>query len=210
MNFSDDPAQLVKALEAGPFKPVFILPPFERWGSTPRLFREVVITEKLDGTNAAIYITEDNEQVFAGSRERWITPEDDNHGFARWVADHAEELKSLGPGWHYGEWFGGSVNKRYKGLCPTKRFALFNVNRWGAGGKDEASKPACCEVVPVLYRGPFSEAAVREIGEALKANGSVAVPGCKNPEGVVVFHVAAQQVFKYTLDGDGHKGAAKA
>ena len=68
-----------------------------------RVSRPCVITEKIDGTNAQICITEDN-QVLAGSRSRWITPESDNFGFARWAAEHQEELLKLGTGTHYGEW----------------------------------------------------------------------------------------------------------
>ncbi len=37
--------------------------------------------------------------------------------------------------------------------------------------------------------------------------GSVVSPGFMRPEGIVIFHVASGQIFKATLDGDGHKGA---
>lgn len=37
-----------------------------------RLRRSVVITEKIDGTNALVHISDDG-QVYAGSRTRWIT-----------------------------------------------------------------------------------------------------------------------------------------
>ncbi len=36
----------------------------------------------------------------------------------------------------------------------------------------------------------------------LRTEGSVAVPGYANPEGVVVFHTAASQLFKVLLEGD--------
>jgi hypothetical protein len=62
-----------------------------------RLSREVIISEKIDGTNAQILITNDG-QMLVGSRTRWITPEQDNHGFARWAYEHKEELLQLGPG----------------------------------------------------------------------------------------------------------------
>mgnify|MGYP003564223801 FL=1 len=64
---------------------------FETFPKINRLKRECVITEKLDGTNAQIAITEDGV-MFVGSRNRWITPEDDNYGFARWARDNHEEL----------------------------------------------------------------------------------------------------------------------
>jgi hypothetical protein len=109
-----------------------------------RLSREIIITEKLDGTNAQVFIGEDG-LIRAGSRTRWITPEDDNYGFARWVHNHADELRGLGPGRHFGEWWGQGIQRNYS--LTEKRFSLFNVSRWGE------ERPACCHVVPVLYRG---------------------------------------------------------
>ena len=41
----------------------------------------------------------------------------------------------------------------------------------------------------------------------LEAIGSIAAPGFMKPEGVVVFHKAANVLFKKTLDkNDSHKG----
>jgi hypothetical protein len=74
--------------------------PFAPFPKIPRLRRSVVISEKLDGTNAAVHVTDDGA-VYAASRTRWITPEDDNYGFARWVHEHAAELAQLGPGTHF-------------------------------------------------------------------------------------------------------------
>ena len=59
-----------------------------------RVSRPCVITEKIDGTNAQICITEEGE-FLVGSRTRWITPEDDNYGFARWANENKEELLRL-------------------------------------------------------------------------------------------------------------------
>ena len=70
-----------------------------------RLSREVVITEKIDGTNACIYIGEDGE-FLVGSRTRWITPDQDNHGFAAWAYANKDKLLLLGHGTHFGEWWG--------------------------------------------------------------------------------------------------------
>ena len=55
---------------------------FREFPKIARLSREVIISEKIDGTNAQILITEDG-QVLTGSRNRWITPQDDNYGFAK-------------------------------------------------------------------------------------------------------------------------------
>lgn len=166
---------------------------FAEFPKMPRLSREVIITEKIDGTNAQICITEDG-QFLTGSRTRWITPEDDNFGFAKWAQDHREELMELGPGRHFGEWWGVGIQRNY-GLSE-RRFSLFNVSRWGE------VRPACCHVVPVLYRGPFDTAMVNGVLLSLSACGSVASPGFMKPEGIIVFHTAANMGFKKTIEKD--------
>src|SRR5690349_11912868 len=97
---------------------------FEAFNKIARLSRNCTITEKIDGTNACIAISDDGKDFFIGSRSRWITPEDDNFGFARWATEHREELLLLGPGRHWGEWWGAGIQRRYG--VPEKRFSLFN------------------------------------------------------------------------------------
>jgi len=169
---------------------------FKPFPKIPRLRRSVIITEKIDGSNAIIHITEGGV-VLAGSRTRWITPERDNYGFARWVKEHEEELRTgLGEGTHYGEWWGLGIQRGY-GLTE-KRFSLFNTHRW----RENNPPPSCCGVVPVLYAGQQGDTAVGETLDRLRREGSVAAPGFMNPEGIVVFHSAASQLFKVTLDND--------
>lgn len=173
-----------------------MLPEYKPFPSIPRLKRNCLITEKIDGTNAQVWISDDCSVVAAGSRNRWITPEDDNYGFAKWVAEHAEELKQLGPGSHYGEWWGAGIQRGY-GLTK-KRFSLF---------KTGTHRPECCGVVPVLYSGVYTDDCVTTWLNVLRSSGSQAAPGFMNPEGIVVWFSAARSLFKVTLDGDGHKGA---
>lgn len=161
----------------------------------PRLSREIIVTEKIDGTNSQVFIGEDGT-IMAGSRNRWLTIEQDNFGFARWVAEHEAELRALGPGRHFGEWWGSGIQRGYGLEKGEKRFSLFNVSRW-----DEA-RPACCGVVPTLYRGEFDQQEITLALEYLRANGSVASPGFMKPEGIIVFHVAANMGFKKTLEKD--------
>ena len=184
--------------------------PFEAFQSIPRIARECVVTEKIDGSNGQVYVGDDGG-VMAGSRNRWLGLEktEDSFGFARWVKDHEEELRTgLGPGRHFGEWWGAGIQRRY-GIAE-KRFSLFNVARW-ADNRDRdkfpGDRPACCHVVPVLYRGCFSSGIVDGVLADLASNGSRAAPGFMRPEGVVVWHEAARVLFKKTLDGDGHKSA---
>lgn len=171
--------------------------PFVEFPKIARLKRSCVITEKIDGTNASVWVGEDGELRF-GSRTRWITPTDDNQGFARWATEHADELRTLGPGHHFGEWWGSGIQRRY-GLSE-KRFSLFNVSRWSA--ESPTPLPACCSLVPVLYAGPFNDAAVDAALAELRANGSVAAPGFAKPEGVIVYLTAARTMFKVTLEKD--------
>ena len=166
---------------------------FEAFQKIPRLRRDCIVTEKIDGTNAQVYIGDDGT-ILAGSRTRWITPENDNFGFAAWVRDNAEELAKLGPGSHFGEWWGAGIQRRY-GLTE-KRFSLFNVDRW------HTERPSCCHVVPVLYRGMFDTAEIDLSLEILAEHGSQAAPGFMKPEGVVVFHVAGRVGFKKTIEKD--------
>ncbi len=170
------------------------LPEFKPWPKIPRLNREVTVTEKLDGTNAAVWVSDDGTQIAAQSRTRWITPADDNAGFARWVEENRDELLKLGPGHHYGEWWGAGIGRKY-GLTD-KRFWLFNTHRW------TDSRPACCGVVPILWQGNYQDLHVGGILFDLQVKGSVAAPGWMKPEGIVVFHHAADQYFKVLCEGD--------
>jgi len=197
---------------------------FEGFPKLSRLLRPCVITEKLDGTNAQIYIcpealhptgvfagdlsdgplaTRDGMMLYAGSRTRYLTVAQDNFGFAAWASVHAHELFELGEGRHFGEWWGHKIQRGY-GL-EGRRFSLFNTHRWGPGRDLETypgEAPACCSVVPVLYRGLFRTEAVLDELYDLESQGSRAVPGYLEPEGVVIYHEAAGMSFKVTLEHD--------
>lgn len=160
-----------------------------------RYSREVIVTEKIDGTNSQILITEDGG-FFTGSRTRWITPENDNFGFSRWANEHKDELMMLGVGRHFGEWWGSGIQRGYGLVKGDKRFSLFNVSRW------EPERPACCHVVPILWRGQFEDMNIDQIMFNLKLNGSLASPGFMNPEGIVIFHTKGNVAFKKTFDKD--------
>jgi len=176
---------------------------FQEFKKIPRLSRLCTITEKIDGTNGVIYIGEDGEfQV--GSRSRWLQPEknNDNYGFARWAYSHKDELLKLGPGYHYGEWWGLGIQRNYS--LKEKRFSLFNTFRWS---DSLGLRPACCSVVPVLWEGIFHTPKVWEILDDLQRNGSIASPGFTQPEGIIIYHQAAKQYFKKTVEKDeAHKG----
>lgn len=174
---------------------------FEEFTKISRFNRQIILTEKLDGTNACVYVSDAGDRVFAASRSRWITPDDDNFGFAKWVAAHHDELLTLGPGYHFGEWWGLGIQRGYG--MREKIFSLFSTARW------TESRPSCCSVVPVLASGLMCEVDVPGVLASLGINGSVAAPGFMKPEGIVVFHSHSGQLFKMTLDkNDAHKGAS--
>ncbi|MFJ4768476.1 RNA ligase family protein [Streptomyces uncialis] len=175
---------------------------FQEWPKTHRLFRTVVITEKIDGTNAAIHVSPDG-RVAAQSRKRLITPTADNYALAVWVHEHADTLAAiLGPGVHFGEWWGNKIQRGY-GL-DARTFSLFNTGLWGPSGaaplEPRIVGAATLDVVPVLHEGLFSEDAIRFTLERLTEYGSVAAPGFMNPEGICIFHTMSRQVMKVTLD----------
>lgn len=193
---------------------------FEPMPKIPRLNRDMIITEKIDGTNAQVWIDvtlpEDmtkyafkvdfegiNFFMAAGSRTRFLTEKEDNYGFFKWVLKNREELAKLGPGTHFGEWWGQGVNRGY-GLTE-KRFSLFNVGRW-----TPETAPACCHVVPILCQWTFDTGKINQTLHDLAETGSIAAPGFMNPEGIVVFHTAAQNLFKVTIkDDEKPKGQVK-
>lgn len=210
---------------------------FIQFPKMARLMREAIITEKIDGTNAQIIIAplaadEPNpvhslgafdhlghlHYMAAGRRTRWITPQNDNHGFARWCADHFDQLKTLGPGRHFGEWWGSGIQRGYGLTKGEKRLSLFNVVRWCRHGETpkpltssdptapvrlQDVLPPCVGLVPVLHRGTFSTDTCRFAIQMLRDFGSRAAPGFMDPEGIVVFHTAANAGFKLTLHNDG-------
>lgn len=187
-------------------------PEFTKFRKIPRLMRNITVTEKIDGTNAQLYIEDD--KMWVGSRNRWIEPDKDNFGFAKWAYSHKDELMELGPGHHYGEWWGQGIQRGY-GL-DHKRFSLFNTLRWTKGEPvklenadpedfDERYKkvpPECCDVVPVLYQGIFDQEMIDECLGVLEGYGSVAAPGFMKPEGIVIYHDQGKLYFKQTLEND--------
>ena len=205
---------------------------FQAWQKMSRLFRDITVTEKIDGTNACIrfapfdeneeypeenqlrntcgVIFQDTEPVVVGaqSRKRMITPDDDNFGFAKWVWNNSASLfRDLGYGNHYGEWWGAGIQRGY-GMMDglDRRFSLFNTKKWY--DQAEYFETPNLGVVPVLYMGVFSELEIQKAAVRLDEYGSEASPGFRPAEGVVVYFHQANICMKYTPfeNNDGHKG----
>lgn len=203
---------------------------FRAWPKTPRLFREIVITEKVNGTNSAVIIQEWPDraeadpnrlalinrdgvlyEIAAQSRKRLITPgkTTDNYGFAAFVQLNAEVLFDLlGPGRHFGEWWGDGIQGQ-KTISNMRGFALFNTDKHGGMYewlKAPDGRDVLVEPVWEIYRGPFSEERIQLVLDELKKNGSYMNP-TSEAEGICVFHTQSRQVYKYTIEGDdAHKG----
>lgn len=199
---------------------------FRKLPSLSRLFRDMTITEKIDGTQSTVifervysadgidlentrnYLAAQDGAVYevgSQSKNRLLHPgkQSDNYGFAEWVLGNRYELFNLlGPGRHSGEWWGQGVQRHY-GLSE-RRWSLFNPTKLGESS--EYIGGALVGSVPVLYEGPFDTARIEFVATQLRDGGSVAAPGFAEPEGVVVFHVHSGQSFKFTLDNnDKHK-----
>lgn len=216
---------------------------FEAWPKTPRLFKEpMIITEKIDGTNSAVGVVEgwvnpiqkdggyavwaevDGRPltVYAQSRNRLIGPVaettekgSDNYNFAQWVwANHHDLARILGPGLHFGEWWGNDIGRGYSLASDERYFSLFNTSRWKHLAIPEAradiKPPDGLRVVPVLNVHTLDTEQIKNTMTLLAVTGSQAAPGYYNPEGICVYLPGAKQTFKYTFEGDQHKGLVHA
>lgn len=160
---------------------------FKEWPKIPRWQNEsYVITEKIDGTNGCIIVTEYGD-IFAQSRSKILneTKAGDNFGFCKWVIGNKDDLLSLGVGYHFGEWWGHGIQRNY-GLTE-RRFSLFNIwlPEW----------PECVSKVPVIEK-TLDKAIAR-----LKECGSQAAPGYMNPEGLVMLATQNRGTkYKYIIN----------
>lgn len=204
---------------------------FEKWPSIPRWANDTItITEKIDGTNAAIIILPydiDHEpliqdgyaKVYADlnddgvsatgytfavqSRKRFIKPgkDTDNAGFAGYAFEHAVQfIELLGYGKHYGEWWGRGIQRGYD--QEDKRFSLFSPWRYEhLALKDEVPG---LDVVPTLFKGGVEGyLAISIILATLEKEGSKAAPGFMRPEGLIVQSALTGAKYKAFTWDDG-------
>jgi|SRR6185436_7882699 len=207
---------------------------FEAWPKIPRWANDTVtVTEKIDGTNAAViilpyqidhepliqdgyakvYASEDDPDAkgftFATqSRKRFIKPgkETDNAGFAQWAWDNAIALiQLLGYGKHYGEWWGRGIQRGYD--QEGKRFSLFRP--WRYEHLALTDEVPGLGVVPTLYTGGWDGLTVSEEIDKLEKQGSKAAPGFMLPEGVIIQSALAQSTYKAFTWDDGRPKSEK-
>lgn len=202
---------------------------FESWPKTARHYRDITITEKIDGTNAAIGIVELHEADLNENSEP-IDPNIINYqeveldGVWRVMGVYAQSRNRLiRPGKAtdnagFAGWVSQNAAQLVELLNPglhygewwgqgiqrnyglkEKRFSLFNTH--AHRGIYERSN-GLLRSVPVLYQGPNQGARVEEAMQYLAEYGSEAETGFANPEGVCVYHSASKQVTKVTFEHD--------
>lgn len=189
-----------------------------------RLRLAVVVGEFSDISYEPIY----EYHVYAQSRNRFLTPINDNFGFAAWVHENAEELvEILGPGCHFGEWWGSGIQRGYGLPRGERRFSLFNVTRHNplgsmAGLEAHFAAPFAAReplfpdlpelsTVPVIsaVEGDRSLRAMSHMVDQALAELSLAgsfAAEFARPEGIVLFHSRSNQLFKAFCD-DAEKAA---
>lgn len=119
-------------------------------------------TVKLHGTNASVVVTKDS--VYAQSRERVITTEEDNAGFARYVKENEEVFRELANPIinrdnsfanhnvvFYGEWVGKGVQKGVGISEIDKSLFLFGVKLAGVD-PDQPEVDYSCWVEPGVVK----------------------------------------------------------
>lgn len=187
------------------------MPEFVEWKKIYRLHREWEITEKIDGSNGVLYWSDevnsplrlaevDGLALFAGSRNRWLSEDADNFGFAKWAVANAAALRGLGPGYHFGEWMGLGIQRGY-GL-PDRRFLLFDFARHEKL-QAEAGWTIPVGAVPFLgmAHGEFLNEKAQETVTLLRGKGSF-INDFPKAEGIVIRHTQSNARFKILLDGD--------
>ena len=98
-------------------------------------------TTKLHGTNASIAY--DGNEIWAQSKNRIITPEEDNAGFARFVDENKEYFRNLLSSLYigfpvavFGEWAGDGINSPAAIAKVKRSFFIFGVKAKDVGWLD--------------------------------------------------------------------------
>ena len=171
---------------------------FKGWPKTIRYNKEqVIVTEKMDGTNGCI-VVHNGQVVGVQSRNKFITPDADNFGFAQWVHDHRNELvEFLGEGYHYGEWCGEGIQKNPHKLIG-KHFYLFKP-------REGLTEDHPCRSVRVLWEGPLEQLNTQTIMEDLY---DYSQENLYTAEGIIIFTKEGQKLYKLTFANSEGKWAS--
>lgn len=173
---------------------------FTKYSKTPRFTKNIVITEKTDGTNAQLIFDEERNELRAGSRNRHVVVGDDNFGFASWLEENREILTKYFGHFNYpiyGEWWGRGIQRGYG--RNDKYFSIFRTGLFGKEMPEELTNIGV-QYVPILYEGPNLRDIIWDRFHHLKEFGSKAVPGYDDPEGICIFFKETNTVYKMTYE----------
>ena len=154
------------------------------------LFRDVTISEKIDGTNAQVFVVAEDRgrrqpgRGLGGSLRKRTTSVSRRGSpiMLTSCASSAQDVISA-------EWYGRGIQRRY-GL-QDRRFALFNSC---TDGPRSARRAAA--IVPVLTTRTMGADVVSECLETLRSGGSLARSGFHAPGGIVIYHHASGGMFR--------------
>jgi hypothetical protein len=205
---------------------------FQRFPSLTRFSHDWTITEKLDGTNAAVYILPHYEwpnprdgiggpfpvlpenavaeitidriiyAVFAQSRSKLITPGKSTDNHG-FARFVQDNAEALVATLGEGRHFGEWVGKGINKRNYGISVKVFALfNTHRWNGLNELNGQLRC--VPVLFQGYSDDPGQRalECMQEMQATGSAFAPGFMNPEGVVMYHGPSKTTFKKTYDYD--------
>lgn len=201
---------------------------FTEFKKIPRLNREVIITEKIDGTNAQVVIVNFDElnSHFAGDYqhqqeyrktfvEQYCLAKKNN--LLMFAGSRTQWITPLKDNHGFAKYVKENSEELFK-LGEGHHFGEF----WGSGiqrgyglpkgekrfslfnvnkWSDDAVRPKCCYCVPILYQGNFDTLTIQIVLGELKQNGSHVTP-FMNPEGIVIFHTASNHMYKVTIEND--------
>lgn len=200
---------------------------FKAWPKTPRFFRDIVITEKIDGTNAAVIVqkvgpvgSETYHPALHGSLigedTHFVAVELEDEFYIVGAQSRKRVITPDSDNFGFARWVWDNAEALAYSLGEGYHFGEW----WGSGiqrgyGLTKGEKrfslfnvhryekvDGLYDVVPVLYRGPLSTYSVNRALDDLETFGSHAAPDFMKPEGVVVFHSASGQVYKALIEND--------
>lgn len=160
----------------GLFLPKFDLENYHRYDYIIKDDEEVIITEKLNGTNFRICVAKndsDELQFFAGTRNNWIK-EDDVNVYWRCINQHPQlrAWAEANPEFIlYGENYGMVGGMKYGAKQNELFFAAFAIynpkeNQWlDFDELQESVNKFNIQTAPVLYRGPFNKQILLDLAE---------------------------------------------
>lgn len=180
---------------------------FSKWPKIPRFLNtKMVITQKMNGTNAQILFeettniiqTKNKIDMSVGRRRGWLSTKEDNFGFHAWASTHKHSLFAvLGRGRHYGEWCGPGIQNG-EGLKERK---FFSFDPFLEVPKEYKH---LIEPVPLLYEGPINISQIKSCLQHLEIFGSVIdkfkeFGHFRQPEGIII-NIGGKR-FKMYLNG---------